>query len=80
MMVKLTQVKAVSNSLFESSVNSYDGQTQGYPLLRLLLFESSVNSYDGQTNLNGYVPKNKFESSVNSYDGQTISPNLPDKL
>ena len=34
---------------FESSVNSYDSQTQGKLEGVLALFESSVNSYDSQT-------------------------------
>ena len=34
---------------FESSVNSYDSQTQLQKVLPKLVFESSVNSYDSQT-------------------------------
>ena len=34
---------------FESSVNSYGGQTRFFDFIQLLMFESSVNSYGGQT-------------------------------
>ena len=35
--------------LFESSVNSYDSQTQEKEIELQAKFESSVNSYDSQT-------------------------------
>ena len=35
--------------MFESSVNSYDGQTTISDIVAPTKFESSVNSYDGQT-------------------------------
>ena len=35
--------------MFESSVNSYGGQTVDEPAIRRGKFESSVNSYGGQT-------------------------------
>ena len=37
------------NKEFESSVNSYDSQTQPPSMCIPSLFESSVNSYDSQT-------------------------------
>ena len=35
--------------MFESSVNSYDSQTNDFCPIRQGAFESSVNSYDSQT-------------------------------
>ena len=35
--------------MFESSVNSYDSQTEWLTSAALPTFESSVNSYDSQT-------------------------------
>ena len=35
--------------MFESSVNSYDSQTNFVIYICLVMFESSVNSYDSQT-------------------------------
>ena len=50
MMVKLGIFLVVVGVVFESSVNSYDGQTQAVlEKSGLTKFESSVNSYDGQT-------------------------------
>ena len=37
--------------MFESSVNSYDSQTDIYRMECHSLFESSVNSYDSQTDV-----------------------------
>ena len=36
-------------SVFESSVNSYDSQTEAMTDWQMMEFESSVNSYDSQT-------------------------------
>ena len=57
---------------FESSVNSYDSQTEAISILKQILFESSVNSYDSQTRILNTLWILQFESSVNSYDSQTI--------
>ena len=59
------------NLRFESSVNSYGGQTASATLKALTVFESSVNSYGGQTEASLYGECTEFESSVNSYGGQT---------
>ena len=45
--------------MFESSVNSYDGQTWLHNKFRYKQFESSVNSYDGQT-------RERFSESIRS--------------
>ena len=37
--------------MFESSVNSYDSQTNPECVKYALMFESSVNSYDSQTTI-----------------------------
>ena len=76
MMVKLYEISCSFLSLFESSVNLYDGQTEMQGLTVPYTFESSVNLYDGQTL---YVHDNTifwFESSVNLYDGQTSCSNV----
>ena len=51
MIVKLTSLIVAYTLLFESSVNSYDSQTEAEKTKDLVMFESSVNSYDSQTYL-----------------------------
>ena len=59
---------------FESSVNSYDSQTEFITDINSVEFESSVNSYDSQTHTIPCTLFTSFESSVNSYDSQTQNP------
>ena len=59
------------NKKFESSVNSYGGQTMLSAASAPVGFESSVNSYGGQTSCCLQAGICWFESSVNSYGGQT---------
>ena len=49
MVVKLRNRKLEEHSMFESSVNSYGGQTMYFGITLDVSFESSVNSYGGQT-------------------------------
>ena len=49
MIVKLNTMLLNVGALFESSVNSYDSQTDVYSISGSIGFESSVNSYDSQT-------------------------------
>ena len=51
MIVKLFLLLKSWQKMFESSVNSYDSQTQGSEQLLPVQFESSVNSYDSQTKI-----------------------------
>ena len=50
MIVKLMAHVAALSDEFESSVNSYDSQTNVIISNNYVSFESSVNSYDSQTN------------------------------
>ncbi len=72
MIVKPLNLHLMLTERFESSVNSYDSQTNFVIYICLVMFESSVNSYDSQTDRLKILKQHTFESSVNSYDSQTV--------